>query len=63
MYSTASSFVVASSAKKIYQHKNQFDDFHEFVMQRVGYGRGKYLEIGAGGGALLNRFRQMKYEC
>ena len=63
MYSTASSFVVASGAKKIYQHKNQFDDFHEFVMQRVGYGRGKYLEIGAGGGALLNRFRQMKYEC
>jgi 2-polyprenyl-3-methyl-5-hydroxy-6-metoxy-1,4-benzoquinol methylase len=63
MYNSASSFVVSSGAKESYQNKNALDSFHKYVLKRINRKSGNYLEIGAGGGSLLRRFRSMNYNC
>lgn len=62
LYQAASPFVVTDGAKEAYQVK-RIDGFHKFVMDYVSRkkGAGNYLEIGAGGGHLLNDFRRLGY--
>ena len=63
MYTSASPFVVSEGAKESYQAKTQIDSFHKYILARVDTKPGTYLEIGAGGGCLLRRFRSMNYDC
>lgn len=63
LYNSASPFVVTSGARACYQNKNTFDAFHTYVLKHVSMKPGNYLEVGAGGGGLLRRFRAMSYTC
>lgn len=63
LYSSSSLFVVSTGAKESYQNKNALNSFHEYILKRINKKSGNYLEIGAGGGGLLRRFRAMNYTC
>lgn len=63
MYNSSSPFVVSAQAKESYQKKNRLDGFHKYILKRINQRPGNYLEIGAGGGGLLRRFRSMNYDC
>jgi hypothetical protein len=63
MYNLASSYVVSAGAKESYQNKNSTDSFYQYILRNLNKKPGIYLEIGAGGGGLLRRFREMNYTC
>ena len=66
LYQAASPFVVGQGARESYEHGRETDPpFHRFVltMASLSGARGRYLEIGTGGGHLLRRFRKQGYEC
>lgn len=63
LYSSSSLYVVSAGAKESYQNKNTLNSFHEYILKRINKKSGNYLEIGAGGGGLLRRFRAMNYTC
>jgi hypothetical protein len=61
LYEQASPYVVGLGARQSYQSKTGGDDFHQYVLARITGPVGTYLEIGAGGGALLRLFRARGY--
>jgi SAM-dependent methyltransferase len=63
LYRSASPFVVSSGAKESYRQKDRPDPFHKYVLKRFKNASGNYLEIGAGGGGLLRRFRERGFSC
>jgi hypothetical protein len=63
LYQSASPLVVSPGAKESYQNKTELDHFHKYVLKHMNKKPGNYLEIGAGGGGLLNRFRAMNFIC
>ncbi len=63
LYRSASPFVVSPGAKESYRQKDRLDPFHQYVLKRLKRAAGNYLEIGAGGGGLLRRFRKLGFTC
>lgn len=64
LYGVESLYVVSDGARNMYQSKTKPDNFQNYVLSQVCSSKAlNYLEIGTGGGHLLNRFRKLGYNC
>jgi len=63
LYQKSSPLVVTPGAKDQYVKKVHLDSFASFVERRAGDIRGKYLEVGPGGGQLMAHFTSLGYDC
>jgi SAM-dependent methyltransferase len=67
LYRDRSAYVVSPDGQESYLRKSRSKDrvsFYSFVLSRVDRANpGGYLEIGAGGGALLQQFQRLGYTC
>lgn len=64
MYAEASPFVVSAGAKESYRGKSGLNGLQRYALRLASRAPpSTYLEIGTGGGQLLNRFRNLGFRC